>query len=61
MCSQTTYQHMLAQIRDRIDKGYSAESAHAAVTLDWRAAPEDSCELFENALDYQTTTYRLED
>lgn len=60
MCSQDAYRHMLAQIQDRMRKGYSAEAAHAAVTLDWQANPYDSCELFAAALDYETLTFRSE-
>lgn len=57
MCANSTYQHMLNAMRARIDKGYSAESAHAAVTRDWQTTDDDACELFADALDYQILTY----
>lgn len=61
MCNQSTYAHMLEQVRRRIDSGYSPESAHAAVAADWKAEHSDSCELYEDALDYATVTYGLTD
>jgi hypothetical protein len=61
MCTHREYQFMLAAVRRRIDDGYSPESAHAAIERDWKTDTEASCNLYEDALDYATLTYGLED
>ena len=61
MAPSSTYAHMLEAVRRKVDSGYSAESAHVSVARDWQLADtDDSCQLLEDALDYQTVTYGIE-